>query len=313
MNSIDQLKLSIFELYPLAYKVHRKFSRKVIFFLKTIFYRQEISTIVQFFSTTIKLPIIQYNARIYGKIFDPYIFCCLKITKKMAYIMEHYKYLQATFSDQFISDIYLEKSTYVLLGKLQLDNSRILNIMLYKPSPGFMKEGELSLMLLDEATQISVFSSTFIFNTEDNKTRIIIGRIQGVPSRYEDGDVIIKELTKKMHGLRPSALLMFVFQCLSKGLKLDEIWAVTTDQHISRCSNLKRRHKFKMDYNQYWDEFGGVKINHHYYNLPTNYKPKEMTEVKSNKRSMYTRRFSMLNQLEETILNSLEELRFKNA
>ena len=51
-------------------------------------------------------------------------------------------------------------------------------------------------MLLEEATQMSVFSCTFIFNTEDFKTRIIIGRIQGVPSRYENGDVIIKELTK---------------------------------------------------------------------------------------------------------------------
>ena len=309
MHNIDRLKLNIFELYSLANKVHEKFSRKVTFLFKTIFYRDEISAVVRFFSTTIKPPITQYNPRIYGKIFNPYIFCCLKITKRMVYLMGHYSYLQDNFSEKFIRDIYLARSTNVLLGQLHLHDERVLSLILFKPSPGFMKEGELSLMLLDETTQISVFSSTFIFNTEDHKIRIIIGRIQGVPSRYENGDVIIKELTKKMHGLRPSALIMFVFQCMAKGLKLEDIWAVTTEQHISKCSNLKRRNEFKMDYNHYWDEFGGVKNNPQYYNLPTTYKPKEMAEIKSNKRAMYNRRFSMLNQLEHTILKSIQDLR----
>lgn len=309
MHNINQLELSIPELYSITNKAHRRLSRKVKFLINAIFYRQEISSIVRFFSTTIKSPIIQYNPRIYGKIFNPYIFCCLKIPKKMAYLMGHYDYLQNHFSEEFIRDIYLDKSTNVQLGQLHLDDATVLNLVLYKPSPGFMKEGEMSLMLLDEATQISVFSSTFIFNFKDDKTRIIIGRIQGVPSRYENGDVIIKDLTKKMHGLRPSALLMFVFQCLSKGLKLDEIWAVTTEQHISKCSNLKRRNEFKMDYNHYWDEFGGVRINPQYYSLPTTYKFKEMVEIKSNKRAMYNRRFSMLNELEGTILESIQKLR----
>lgn len=309
MHNVDQLKLTIPELCSLANIAHKKLSRKVTLLVKTIFYREEISTVVRFFSTTIKTPIIQYNPRIYGKIFTPYIFCCLKITKRMAYLMGHYSYIQANFSEEFIREIYLDKSTNVLLGQLHLDDARVLSLVLYKPSPGFIKEGELSLMLLDEVTQMSIFSSTFIFNTEDNKSRIIIGRIQGVPSRYENGDVIIKELTKKMHGLRPSALIMFVFQCVAKGLKLEDIWAVTTEQHISRCSNLTRRNKFKMDYNHYWDEFGGVKNNPQYYNLPTTYKPKEMAEIKSNKRAMYNRRFSMLNQLEETILKSIQGLR----
>ncbi len=309
MPNTDQLRLSIAELFTLANKAHRRFFRKIIFLIKAIFYRQEIGTIVQFFLTTIKFPIIQYNPRIYGKIFNPYIFCCIKIKEKMTFLMGHYRYLEDAFSDQFISDIYLDKSSHVLLGQLHLDDARLLSLFLYKPSPGFIKEGELSLMLLDEATQISVFSSTFIFNTQQHKTRIIIGRIQGVPSRYENGDVIIKELTKKMHGLRPSALLMFVFQCLSKSLNLDEIWAVTTEQHISRCSNLKRRNEFKMDYDHYWDEFGGIKNHHQYYSLPTTYKPKEMNEIKSNKRAMYNRRFSMLNQLEVEILQSIQGMR----
>ena len=102
---------------------------------------------------------------------------------------------------------------------------------------------------------------------------------------------------------------MSVFQCLAKGLNLDEIWAVTTNQHISRCSNLKRRHQFKMDYDYYWDEFSGIKNNNQYYNLPTTFQPKEMNEIKSNKRAMYVRRYNMVAQLEATILKSIQALR----
>lgn len=299
--------LNIKELYLLNKQVYRSFSKRIKFFPKLLIYRTYISEMYIFFTQVIKMPISKYNPRIYGKIFQPYIFCGLLMHKKMQYLMGHYAYIQNNFSEDFIRTIYLDKSSNLLLGKIDYDENKTLSVMLYKPSPGFMKEGELSLMLMDDATQISVFSSTFIFNSENNISRIIIGRIQGVPSRYEHGDVIIKALTKKLHGLRPSALIMFIFQCLSSALNIDEIWATSTEQHISRCSNHKRRNEFKMNYDQYWEEFGGIKSNEQHYNLPIAYQPKELAEIKSNKRAMYHRRFAMLNQLEgELMVNMLK-------
>ncbi|MBC7786207.1 MAG: DUF535 family protein [Methylophilaceae bacterium] len=283
-------------------------SKRIKTFPKVWLYRKQISLMHTFFTQTINTPVAKYNPRVYGKIFQPYIFCGLSMQKKMQYLMGHYHYLQNNFSKDFIRIIYLDQSSNLRLGKIDYDENKTLSVMLYKPSPGFMKEGELSLMLMDDATQISVFSSTFIFNKENNITRIIIGRIQGVPSRYEHGDVLIKELTKKMHGLRPSALIMFIFQCISSSLTINEIWATSTESHISRCSNLKRRNEFKMNYDQYWEEFGGIKSSEQHYNLPVAYQPKALTEIKSNKRAMYNRRFNMLNQLQSELMASLQKL-----
>ena len=224
----------------------------------------------------------------------------------MLYITGHYQYLQNNYSVEFISSIYLLENGSIILGKIQLDNCNDLSIKLVKPSTGFLKEGELNLMLIDDETNISIFSSTFIFNQENNITRIIIGRIQGTPSRYDDGEEMIRNLTKKMHGLRPSALLIYIYQCICKQLKIDELWAVSTEKHISKCTRVQRREQFKMDYNQYWIEFGGVKTSERYFTLPNIFKPKDMLAIKSNKRAMYSRRFNMMTKLEAEVIEALK-------
>ena len=301
-----QIKLSLMELYRLTCTVERKFFNRFMFFINALFYSEQFNKLHNFFANFINISVIAHNTRIYRKLFDAYLFCGLTVNEKMLYITGHYQYLQNNYSVEFISSIYLLENGSILLGKIQLDNCNDLSIKLVKPSTGFLKEGELNLMLIDDETNISIFSSTFIFNDENNITRIIIGRIQGTPSRYADGEEMIRNLTKNMHGLRPSALLIYIFQCICKQMEIDELWAVTTEKHISKCTRVQRRDRFKMDYNQYWIEFGGVKTNESYYTLPTNFKPKDMAAIKSNKRAMYSRRFNMMIKLEAEVMNTLK-------
>ncbi|EAJ5535748.1 VirK family antimicrobial peptide resistance protein [Campylobacter coli] len=138
--------------------------------------------------------------------------------------------------------------------------------------------------------------------TLDNK--LLISCIQGY--QYSDFNVldINKIFTKKCYGLRPIALLIECIKMLCVSLKLDATLGVHEKNQI-RSQKGKEKGYF-VDYQKIWLENGGklVKINNHlYYEL--SHKRKNLEEIPSSKRSMYKKRFAILEEIKQALDQSL--------
>ncbi|EAI1509738.1 VirK family antimicrobial peptide resistance protein [Campylobacter lari] len=138
--------------------------------------------------------------------------------------------------------------------------------------------------------------------TLDNK--LLISCIQGY--QYSDFNVldINKIFTKKCYGLRPIALLIECIKMLCVSLKLDATLGVHEKNQIR--SQKGEDKGYFVDYQKIWLENGGklVKINNHlYYEL--SHKRKNLEEIPSSKRSMYKKRFVMLEEIKQALDQSL--------
>ncbi|GML42096.1 VirK family antimicrobial peptide resistance protein [Campylobacter coli] len=138
--------------------------------------------------------------------------------------------------------------------------------------------------------------------TLDNK--LLISCIQGY--QYSDFNVldINKIFTKKCYGLRPIALLIECIKMLCVSLKLDATLGVHEKNQIR--SQKGEDKGYFVDYQKIWLENGGklIKINNHlYYEL--SHKRKNLEEIPSSKRSMYKKRFAMLEEIKQALDQSL--------
>ncbi|HEG3991049.1 TPA: VirK family antimicrobial peptide resistance protein [Campylobacter coli] len=138
--------------------------------------------------------------------------------------------------------------------------------------------------------------------TLDNK--LLISCIQGY--QYSDFNVldINKIFTKKCYGLRPIALLIECIKMLCVSLKLDATLGVHEKNQIR--SQKGEDKGYFVDYQKIWLENGGklVKINNHlYYEL--SHKRKNLEEIPSSKRSMYKKRFAILEEIKQALDQSL--------
>lgn len=133
--------------------------------------------------------------------------------------------------------------------------------------------------------------------TPDNN--LLIACVQGIKGNFEAME-INKILTKKCHGLRPSALLIECAKLLTKTLKLNLTLGIHENSQL-RYGKSKDKGYF-VDYKKIWLENGGelIKIkNHQYYKL--SHSQKSLEEISSNKRSMYKKRFAMLEEIKQNL------------
>jgi uncharacterized protein VirK/YbjX len=137
---------------------------------------------------------------------------------------------------------------------------------------------------------------------------MLIGGSQGLPADADKN--IIKEVSKILHGLRPKALLLFVAQEIARTWQLDGIRAASNQTHISRHSDyaLNRTRRPKLSYDEFWTESGGTRSGDDYYDLPMHFIRRSDAEIKSSKRSLYHKRYQLLDQLSTDIQARLSDL-----
>ena len=157
------------------------------------------------------------------------------------------------------------------------------------------------MMLLDNK---EIYSIQFSFIEKSNLVEIYLC---GIQSRNDVKNDELKELTKKMHGLRPRNFIIFVLRVIGLYFNISIIQAIKTNFHISNCSRVKKTGKFFANYNEYWEEEAGLE-NQKFYTLSTINRKKEMNEIPSKKRSLFKQRYQMLNQYEAEMKHNLSFL-----
>lgn len=158
-----------------------------------------------------------------------------------------------------------------------------------------MMEGFFAFTLYNEKRE-KLYNATFSFLEPDV---IIITSTQG--PNLTDAKTIMRDLTKRMHGLRPQQFSIWLIQTLAHILNVKSILGVAQNQQVKVRFALKRH--IQIDYDHVWPEYKGTLTKEGYWQLPLKSEQKKIEDIASKRRSMYRRRYAM----QEQITQSLKE------
>ena len=178
----------------------------------------------------------------------------------------------------------------ISFGEVIPDFEMRLTITDYQPMEGFW-----TLELVHSPSQELVYLLTF----GKVQQALLIAVIQG--PNFEGSKEMVKLLTKKCHGLRPAYLMVEAMKALTKVLGYSALWGIPHKyQNKSRIVQSKR---YVVDYDAIFAESAGTLKD--YWELPLHFETKNMDDIPSNKRSMYRKRYAMLEQLQENMATAL--------
>ena len=194
-----------------------------------------------------------------------------------------------------------------VLARFELDGCGEAKIVLGHDRK-YRKEGELVASLRCGPAGRNVISMAFSLELDsDGSCACYIGCIQG---GYQDD---AKNAAKAMHGLRPKALMVFVAQEIASAFDAVKIYGVGNAIQAHRKKHLIRipfRHDITFDYDALWTEAGGELTPDKWFSLPLESQRRSTDTIKSNKRSMYLRRYNLMDELSGQIRASLAPLIF---
>jgi uncharacterized protein VirK/YbjX len=162
------------------------------------------------------------------------------------------------------------------------------------------REGLITLSLFkDDFRAFTVSFSLFGFP----ETQLFIGGLQGRQS--EEILAMYRELTKDFEGMRPRDFMLEMLRLFALKLGVRHIYAVADGHKISRHKYFGEKGAPGLFYDDVWQERGGVRIAETHFELPLAGSRRPLEEVAAKRRSMYRRRYEMLDQIEAMIPSDL--------
>jgi uncharacterized protein len=169
----------------------------------------------------------------------------------------------------------------------------------------FMREGMLTLNIYVGVQRVFTLAFSFYRNTSD-RICAMVGAIQG--RRMQDIETLYRKMTRKAHGARPRDLMVEVFQLFCGRIGVEKIYAIADSyrQHKHYFYCLKNKvDSLHLDYDEVWVDRGGVRNREGFFELPVPPVCRPLHTVIAKKRSMYRKRYAMLEQLERKMESSL--------
>ena len=154
------------------------------------------------------------------------------------------------------------------------------------------EEGELSLALHPNTGPRLGIASFSLEKQGDGSHALRIGRIQG----SADPETL-RELEKSLHGMRLNAFLLFATQEWAHAQGITRILGVADNNQTCRAKQLINVPWFRrigFSYDAFWAEMEGRRENSAWYLLPPRFIQRSPDEMKRNKRSMYKKRYALL-------------------
>ena len=183
-----------------------------------------------------------------------------------------------------------------VLARMVTENAGEVAIRLHQDAR-FRKEGEFTLSLDCPALGGRVMSLAFsLERLRSGHLAAFIGCVQG----QEDGADAIRTLTKALHGLRPRSLMVPLIQDIAAALGVQELYGAGLSIQVHRrkhAIHLPGIHALGFDYDAYWLQAGGAEGFDGWFRLPLQTPRRGRDDMKPNKRSMYAKRYAMLDEL----------------
>lgn len=168
---------------------------------------------------------------------------------------------------------------------------------------GTEREGDLSLVWDCDLGQVAM--ATFaLANSRLGFRAMVVGGLQG--ANGDEAHALYQRLTRDMHGLRPMSALVQFLQLAAQALGVEKILCVEDAAHAVYRPGSRIARKKTLSYDAVWREHGGVPWGHGLHEIPLRAMPRDLAEVASKKRSMYRKRYALLEEVAVAAQASLE-------
>ncbi len=302
---------STMQILQLYFKVMKKgkgkgqintLKKQIKFIFRTIVYLPFSLQVGEFIlkHEKLKKSIFNYPVLI-SKVHRPYLIKDLKTNEKVKSIIESYSFVDIFFPAELSDELY--RKGKILLSSFPVKDGSFYKIYLCIYT-NFDKEGEINLKLTNSCENIIGTLTFGIINQKDKKT-ILIGGLQGASKDLNEE--YIKNCTKNMYGLFPKKLLFEALCFLEKATKTNFVKAATGNfTHIYTSERYTSRRTIHSDYDSFWKSLNAFQLENKLWYFPKSIKRKSLEEVPSKKRSQYQKRYNLLDNIEEDILNKFK-------
>lgn len=170
----------------------------------------------------------------------------------------------------------------------------------------FEHEGELTLNLY--RGELRLFSLAFTLGMLDGRRVAYAGGLQGLSGT--DALETYRTMTHAMHGLRPRDLLINALRALCRALAVDRILGVGDRHRV--CSNpyFPSSAQVFSSYDSAWMENGAAARDDGFFDLSSLDSRRTAKDTPSRKRSLYRRRYAMIDAMSEQVEFSVRRARW---
>ena len=220
--------------------------------------------------------------------------------ERMQLVKDHVLIMEQYFKPELMDQLYAECKSVQLWQDSYLDKPLTMSLAFHA---GQRKEGCLSLMMTYENQALYQIMFWFAKNPADGQNVIYIGALQGP----QNGNELIKGLTKAFYGYRTKNLIFYGMRSLAKALGITNIYAVANEGYYA-MSHLRMDRKLKTDFGAFWQECEGKQCSdRRFYIMPVAEYRKSMEELKPSKRAQHRRRFAKMDEMEAAVAKSLSQ------
>jgi Uncharacterized protein conserved in bacteria len=247
--------------------------------------------------------IFSNRPQLYIKPFRVYMSTRWSKKQKVKVILDTYRYIRS--KEKFLQVITKNR---LVLAKFNLNDAIEGELALgydYK----YRKEGELILSFACE--QLGGVIAAAAFSFEEINPGQWVCRIGCVQGHQKKDSYPAKTAQKLLHGLRPKSLVVFTIQEFARQLGMVAIYGTGDAIQAYRCKHaiyIPIFHSIQFDYDALWEESGGQLLDDGWYELPLVAVQKEPIEIKTSKRALYQRKYSMLDNLSLKITDTVKTI-----
>jgi len=251
------------------------------------------------------LMVATHRKGLYLKPFRVYMSIRWTKKQKIKVVLDTYRFIMCK-NEAFIQ--VLTHSGGIEMMRFNL-NDTIEGILVLRYDYRYRKEGELVFSFKCDCLGGTIVDAAVSFEEmEAGRWACRIGCIQGQKQHVENSS---KEVQKLMYGLRPKSFIVFIVQEFSRQLGFSAVYGAGDAIQAYRrkhAVHLSWRHSIHFDYNAIWIESGGRRGNDGWYELPLTPLRKSIDEIKSNKRSLYLKRYRMVDDLSLKIAEAVKKI-----
>jgi uncharacterized protein VirK/YbjX len=170
--------------------------------------------------------------------------------QRLALLFEHYRWLRALFSRDFLAQFCAESP----LPVVDLSGRRGGDYVLFVIAANVVymqREGELAIVVAKRSTGRELSRLSLCFARVDGEPAIVVGGLQG-PAGIFKRDVI--DATRDLYGLRPKDAALLAARAMGRALGFNALHGICDANHV--LLRLQNKAKFSR-YDDYWAERGG--------------------------------------------------------
>lgn len=220
--------------------------------------------------------------------------------ERMELVKKHVEIMEELFKPELMTKLYSEHEMVQLWEDRYQDKPLTLNLWFHA---GQRKEGCLSLVLLYDGVELYQIMFWLGKNKTDGKNVVYIGALQGP----QNGNELIKGLTKAFFGYRTKNLMFYGLRSFAKSLGMENIYAVANEGYYA-MNHVRVDRKLKTDFGAFWQECeGAICSDRRFYIMPVAEHRKSMEELKPSKRAQHRRRFAKMDEMEAAVASSLDK------